>query len=808
MQISTVLRLGTILALAVGSADLAHSSPMNADAALELVVRELLDGKTTGKRVYVNPALLAGGTEVRTWQHTVFTADRPGWLVFVDDVARANFEHPCRYVMVNPVTHELTVHEATTPPLGLHRFRELDTELKRISDAAHEVRPVPFTGQPRPFPNTRGGNSYAVLLSGGASMGSNHIRYYNDMTFMLTTLKEVYSFADDDIYVLMADGTNPAPDRSDGTNSPPDMDGDGTDDIDGPCTLAAIQGVFAELAGFVTSADQVFIFTTDHGGDESGWDVYLNLWGEVMHDEVLASHMNSLPGPQFIVTMEQCFSGGFEDDLQTVPPRVFSSAAAYNEPSYAMSNLLYDEYVYYWISAVRGADPYGTPVDADTNGDGMVTMDEAFLYAEAHDTAPETPQYDDNPAGLGATVSLDFGDRGTLQGTVTELGTGAPIGAAIEAYRQSVGTTYVGVADVGTGAYMMSLPVDTYDVTATAFGYLPATAADLEILIDATTIQDFTLQPAAAGTVQGTVVDSSGAPLDGVEVQVLDAPVSPVTSNELGFYTLELPGGDSYDLQFSLSGHASHIETDVPVVEHTVTTLDVTLGDWYRFLIWEPDPTPMSGAAIRDALAAQGWQSIVVDDLFAYPNPLTDYDAIFVLVGIYSNNYRFPSGSAEETSLVNYLDRGGNLYMEGGDIWCYDSTPATLKSYFGVIEESDGGDDLSVVTGVTGTFADGLSFAYTGENNDIDRLGATPPALELFINDSMGYGCTVAHDAGSYRTIAASYEFGGLVDGAPPSTRQQLMERYLTFFGLAPFNGLFADGFESGDTSAWSAPDR
>lgn len=241
----------------------------------------------------------------------------------------------------------------------------------------------------------------------------------------------------------------------------------------------------------------------------------------------------------------------------------------------------------------------------------------------------------------------------------------------------------------------------------------------------------------------------------------------------------------------------------MPVVESEVTTLNVTLGDWYRFLIWEPDPTPISGAAIQYALAALGLDSIVAVDLFEYANPLTDYDAIFVLVGVYSNNYKFPSGSAEEAALVGYLTGGGNLYMEGGDIWCYDSTPDTLKGYFNIIEESDGGDDLAIVGGVGGTFADGLSFSYSGENNDIDQLGATPPAHEVFINDSVGYGCGVVHDSGSYHTVGASYEFGGLGDGAPPNTKEDLMKRYLAFFGLDVLVGLFADGFESGDMSAW-----
>jgi hypothetical protein len=69
-------------------------------------------------------------------------------------------------------------------------------------------------------------------------------------------------------------------------------------------------------------------------------------------------------------------------------------------------NYVYDEYVFYWTAAIKGEDAYGNPVDADTNDDGLVTMDEAFIYAESHDTASESPQYGEYPEGTGDYLSL------------------------------------------------------------------------------------------------------------------------------------------------------------------------------------------------------------------------------------------------------------------------------------------------------------------------------------------------------------------------------------------------------------------
>ena len=71
-----------------------------------------------------------------------------------------------------------------------------------------------------------------------------------------------------------------------------------------------------------------------------------------------------------------------------------------------MDNLLYDEYAFYWTAAINGEDAFGDPHDADYNQDGNITMDEAFIYAEAHDTQEEEPQYGDYPEGIGKTIKL------------------------------------------------------------------------------------------------------------------------------------------------------------------------------------------------------------------------------------------------------------------------------------------------------------------------------------------------------------------------------------------------------------------
>ena len=184
---------------------------------------------------------------------------------------------------------------------------------------------------------------------------------------------------------------------------------------------------------------------------------------------------------------------------------------------------------------------------------------------------------------------------------------------------------------------------------------------------------------------------------------------------------------------------------------------------------------PEMEAALQD-------MDIAYENLSSFPPDLNLYATIFVNLGIYSNNHVLSSG--EGTSLADYLNNGGSLYMEGGDTWYYD-TQTSAHAMFGINGTSDGSGDLGTVVGQSGTFAEGMSFSYGGDNNWIDQLEAIGDAEVIFKNQSPSYGTAVAYDEGNYKTIGASHEFGGLTDGSSPSTKTELMQEYLAFFGTS-----------------------
>ncbi len=199
-------------------------------------------------------------------------------------------------------------------------------------------------------------------------------------------------------------------------------------------------------------------------------------------------------------------------------------------------------------------------------------------------------------------------------------------------------------------------------------------------------------------------------------------------------------------------------------------------------LILDLDPNASSGPVMGTALADNGMS---YEYLTAFPADLNLYRSVFVCLGIYSSNHVLTS--AEGTDLANYLINGGNLYIEGGDTWYYDSQ-TTVHGMFNIDGTSDGTSDMSTVTGQTGTPTEGMSFTYSGENNWMDHLDAISPAQLILENQATTpYGTGVAYDEGTYKTIGTSHEFGGLVDGASPSTKSELMYQYLEFFGLTGF---------------------
>ena len=290
---------------------------------------------------------------------------------------------------------------------------------------------------------------YAVLFSGGINANSNYSRYWNDLKFMYSTLINSCSFAAANITVLYANGV------AKDTDMP----------VDDSATQTNLEAAFTALEELADSTDTIFFFATNHGGgfyedethphwyggrrdtngdegaenisesawgidfDSDGstndfvaWDEELFSWGGDIYDDAFTAMFNeNLNYDTLIVVLDQCFAAGLIRDMaQGQGDIIVMAAAGQYEPSWAMApTYSFDEFSYDVTAALNGANHLGTIVNADTNGDSEVTMDEVFNYARSHDSASETPEYEDSGDGVATTGALPSGGDGALGATVT-----------------------------------------------------------------------------------------------------------------------------------------------------------------------------------------------------------------------------------------------------------------------------------------------------------------------------------------------------------------------------------------------------
>ena len=401
--------IASVLLAATCSTMIAITEPKTENDEIAQYILDQLSYDENEKLLYYVWGPVLQGDTILTTKGPLFEIPCQGYVMYIDLFPTANLFHPVQYVFLAQQTKELIVFDAKSPPLNFHDYILIDTPFSHFFYSV-ENRRAPIPNKTAPVLSTTTEDSrWAVLMNGGYDSSNNHVRYWNDLSNIYITLNYVYEIPDENIIVLCSDGLNPAADQSNGLNSDPDLDGDGDADIMYSCILANVNMVFASLADNFTGTEKLFVFTTDHGNTQGGWNVVENLWNhEELTDDHFASLLAAFPEGEKICTFEPCYSGGFLDDVVVPPgPIVASSACRHDESSWAMGpDYVYDEYVFYWTAAVKGEDAYGNPVDADTNQDGFISMDEAFIYAESHDTASESPQYGEYPEGTGSYLSL------------------------------------------------------------------------------------------------------------------------------------------------------------------------------------------------------------------------------------------------------------------------------------------------------------------------------------------------------------------------------------------------------------------
>jgi Carboxypeptidase regulatory-like domain len=112
----------------------------------------------------------------------------------------------------------------------------------------------------------------------------------------------------------------------------------------------------------------------------------------------------------------------------------------------------------------------------------------------------------DGPTGLGSPNGVrgfTYRAHGKITGTVTDAATGKPVvGATVDVGRMT--------KTDGKGDFTLDLPVGTYKITITEYGYQPRTVAGVAVTAGTTKTENLTLIPKPRANVAGTITDGSG----------------------------------------------------------------------------------------------------------------------------------------------------------------------------------------------------------------------------------------------------------------------------------------------------------
>lgn len=136
----------------------------------------------------------------------------------------------------------------------------------------------------------------------------------------------------------------------------------------------------------------------------------------------------------------------------------------------------------------------------------------------------------------------------------------------------------------------------------------------------------------------------------------------------------------------------------------------------------------------------------------------------------------------ERARLVDYLNNGGRVYIEGCD-FASDNDTTALYRMLGSLFAGDGGLDVTAVTGQEGTITAGLGLDYLSDLEwgwKVDFIEPDGGTTIFRCGGGFDRAVVCSGPAGNYRAIQSCFIFGQLRDGA--DTKAGLMAAFLKYF--------------------------
>ncbi len=170
---------------------------------------------------------------------------------------------------------------------------------------------------------------------------------------------------------LIADGYSPANVHYLGFDGP-----QSNPRLDAATTEANIDQHLDDLAATLNANDFFFLFWVGHGTQNQGFNIRLSQ-GEMATYQEVQAWMNAITASKMVLCFHPCFSGGVLPFVDAAN-RVCISSAAADETNGGWGEYFRDGL----LGAADNPDPDGNPATVDSHGDGngVISMDEAYYY--------------------------------------------------------------------------------------------------------------------------------------------------------------------------------------------------------------------------------------------------------------------------------------------------------------------------------------------------------------------------------------------------------------------------------------------
>lgn len=365
--------------------------------------------------------------------------DPSGWTFFVDMMPQAMWGHQAKVVSVSKENESMVINDVNMPLDNLDGWSDITPVFSSLRSASanepYAINSIKYdsnhflskgqfktTGKTSP-------NSYAVLYCGGSNRDKFFLSFWNDCALTYQLLRDVYGIPPENIYVLMSGGPNNttkvmSAKSGQYVDMPLDLDRDGKNDITYSSLPGDVTNVFDTLnkKSAKKQFESLFIYTIAHGICSGG---EMTSWGDRIRVDAndLAKEIDKVNAKSISIVMSQCYSGSFIPALSkngTATNRTIITAVNPNESGVVET----DSEHFYLNSYFTKAFMCGLsdPEESDYNGDGVVSMLEAYIFAKENDLAATEGKlftsgnfYQEHPQYWSADC---FGEKQTINGGV------------------------------------------------------------------------------------------------------------------------------------------------------------------------------------------------------------------------------------------------------------------------------------------------------------------------------------------------------------------------------------------------------